>query len=168
MSFLSPQSATSQVKPDITDLVVMFKNVCGSIDSTVDEWNMLHMTQWSHLTTSEQFWIEVHSDINAAGHQRFGHISKFALTMLCLPFSNAAVERAFSIVNIIKDKLRNRMAVVTADSIMRVRYSLKTGGCIQFEPTPNMLRKFNSEDMYRVENLDGDANAEILEAFVDV
>ncbi|TGZ35073.1 Uncharacterized protein DBV15_08978 [Temnothorax longispinosus] len=71
--------------------------------------------------------------------------------MLCLPFSNAVVERAFSIMNVIKNKLRNRMAVKTADAIMRIRFNMPQG-CKNFQPTINMLKKFNSENMYLVEN----------------
>jgi hypothetical protein len=40
--------------------------------------------------------------------------------LLCLPFSNAQVERAFSIMGIVKDKLRNKMPVSTLDAIMKV------------------------------------------------
>ncbi|KMQ84435.1 zinc finger mym-type protein [Lasius niger] len=37
--------STSQIKPNITDLVAAFKNICKTVDSTVDEWNLLHIKQ---------------------------------------------------------------------------------------------------------------------------
>lgn len=82
--------------------------------------------------------------------------------MLCLPFSNAIVERAFSIMNIIKNKLRNKMAVKTTDAILRVRFNMPQGGCVNFQPTKDMLKKFNSENMYiDIENEQND----VLEIF---
>ncbi|CAL1672569.1 unnamed protein product [Lasius platythorax] len=155
INLLLPQLATSQIKPKITDLVEAFKNICKNVDSTVDEWNLLHIKQWSQLSTPEEFWAEVLEYRNSAGQQQFGNIARFALAMLCLPFSNAVVERAFSIMNIIKNKLRNRMSIKTADAILRLRFNMPQGGCVNFQPTINMLKKFNSEDMY------GNAEAEI-------
>jgi len=118
---------------------------CKNFDSTVDEWNFLHIKQWSQLSAPEEFWAEVLKYQNSAD-QQIGNIAKFALAMLCLPFSNAVVERAFSIINIIKNKLRNRMAVKTADAILRLRFNMPQGGCVNFQPTINMLKKFNSEE----------------------
>ncbi|CAL1672310.1 unnamed protein product [Lasius platythorax] len=45
INLLSPQLATSQIKPNITDLVAAFKNICKTVNSTVDEWNLLHIKQ---------------------------------------------------------------------------------------------------------------------------
>lgn len=168
INLLSPEIATSQIKPKpITDLLAAFKNICKNIDSTVDEWNLLHIKQWSQLSTPEEFWAEVLKYRNSAGQQQFGNIAKFALAMLCLPFSNAVVERAFSIINIIKNKLRNRMAVKTADAILRLRFNMPQGGCVNFQPTINMLKKFNSEDMY-ASNAEINEQEEILEVFSSI
>ncbi|XP_077279781.1 uncharacterized protein LOC143907119, partial [Temnothorax americanus] len=161
ISLLSPQLATSQIKPKIIELVVAFKNICKNIDMTIDEWNILHTKQWSKLSTPEEFWVEVFQYQNSAGQQQFGNITKFALAMLCLPFSNAVVERAFSIMNVIKNKLRNRMAVKTANAIMRIRFNMPQG-CKNFQPTINMLKKFNSENMYENTEIEQD---EIFDIF---
>lgn len=162
INLLSPELATSQIKPKITDLIAAFKNICKNVDSTVDEWKQLHIKQWNQLSTPEKFWAEVFEYRNSAGQQQFGNIARFALAMLSLPFSNAVVERAFSIVNIVKNKLRNRMAVKTADAILRLRFNMPQGGCINFQPTINMLKKFNSEDMYGNTEIEQE---EIFEAF---
>jgi len=50
--------------------------------------------------------------------------SKFALAALCLPFSNASVERAFSVLNLVKSDLRNRLHVKTVAAIVGVRFLL--------------------------------------------
>ncbi|KYN04692.1 hypothetical protein ALC62_04434 [Cyphomyrmex costatus] len=148
ISLLSPQLATSQIKPNITELVAAFKNICKDIDTTVDEWNLLHMKKWNQLSTPEEFWIEVFEYQNSVGQKQFGNIARFVLAMLCLPFSNASVEHLFSMMNIIKNKLRNRIAVKTRNAIMRIRCNMPQGGCVNFKPTVNMLKKFNSENMY--------------------
>lgn len=151
---LSPQLATSQIKPKITELLTAFKNICRNVDSTVDEWNLLHIKQWSQLITPEEFWAEVLGYRDSAGQQQFSNIARFALAMLCLPFSNAVVERAFSIINIIKNKLRNRIVIKTTDAILRVRLNMPQDGCVNFQPTTNMLKKFNSEDMHVNNNVE--------------
>lgn len=162
---MSAKNATSQLrKPDITNLAKSFKSVCGNVDSTVQEWNSLHRTMWNCTDHSEEFWIEVYNMKNAVGERCYRHVAKLALGILSLPFSNAVVERAFSQVNIIKDKLRNRMAIETADAILRIRYSLSPKGCIHFVPTANMLKRFSSEKMYASETDTDNENDLILEA----
>lgn len=145
--FLTPENATSQVRrPDITSLASSFKSIIcdDDVDSTVNEWNALHRIEWQHVEDPESFWIEVAENKNALDESRFSHIAKLALALLTLPFSNAAVERAFSLANIIKDKLRNRLAVSSADAIMRVRFYLMNSSCVHFEPSEIMLNKFNA------------------------
>lgn len=144
---MSPKNATSQIKPDITNLAKHFKTICNDVDSVVQEWNALHRTTWKSTQNTEEFWVEVYNLKNAVADRTYGHVSKLALGLMSLPFSNAVVERAFSQVAIIKDKLRNRLAVHTAESILRIRYMMPDG-CIHFTPTSNMLKKFNSEKMY--------------------
>lgn len=90
----------------------------------MNEWSTLHRIEWSQLSSMEQFWAEVSSYENALGEKQFCNISKLALSMLSLPISNATVERAFSIVNIIKDKLRNKISTNTADAILGIRFNL--------------------------------------------
>lgn len=99
-----------------------------------------------------------------AGHEaKFGYISKLAIFLLSLPFSNASVERAFSIVGIIKDKLCNKMSINTADAIMRLRFLLPPGECVKFEPTHKMSEKFTGE------NVDKSVlQKSVLDAFNDV
>lgn len=155
INFLTPENATSQVrKPDITALASNFKSICEDVDSTINEWNCLHRIEWTELEDSEAFWIEVSHNKNAVGETRFGNITKLAIALLSLPFSNAAVERAFSVVNIIKDKLRNRLSIISTEAILRVRFHLINTSCAAFEPSEKMLKIFN-KDMYQTsaENL---------------
>ncbi len=55
----------------------------------------------------EQFWINVCNHRDLSGEKDFKELSQFALSLLALSFSNAAVERVFSQMNLINNKLRN-------------------------------------------------------------
>ena len=46
---------------------------------------------------------------DSCGMQDFHDLGIFVLALLSLPASNAAVERAFSYINLIKNKIRNRL-----------------------------------------------------------
>lgn len=43
------------------------------------------------------------------------------------------------------------MIIKTTDAILRLRFNIPQGGCVNFQPTINMLKKFNSEDIYNIE-----------------
>lgn len=159
LSMFSPKIASSQIKQDVSEVAAHFKSICLDVDETSRQWNMLHRLEIKNVASSDAYWSEVFEDCDASGQSRFGNISQLALALLSLPFSNAAVERGFSIVNIIKDKLRNKTAIKTADAIMRVRFLL-TDGCTKFEPSPTMLKKFKSECVYQSDFVD-----EVLDAF---
>lgn len=159
LSIFSPKIASSQVKQDVTEVAVHFQSICLNVDETVRQWNMLHRLEFGNAETSDAYWSKVLDDCDAGGLPRFGNISQLAVALLSLPFSNAAVERGFSIVNVIKDKLRNKTSIKTADAIMRVRFLLKDG-CTKFEPSPKMLQKFNSENVYQ-----SDFVHEVLDVF---
>lgn len=100
---------------------------------------------------------------DAGGNKRFGNISKLVLGLLSLPFSNAAVERAFSIVNIVKNKLRNKMSIAMVEAIMHIRCTLNVE-CYRFKPTVAMLKLFNSENVYSNVN---ENDVEVLDIFSD-
>ncbi|KAK7791957.1 hypothetical protein R5R35_004580 [Gryllus longicercus] len=142
----SPDSTKKFIKADINNIVLQFSLICD-IDETIAEWNLLSNIDQLRSDSTEQLWLEISEIQNSCGNSRFKHISDFVFALLSIPFSNAAVERCFSVLNVIKDKLRNRMAITTADCILRVRYGM-AGGCQQFAPSPSMLKKFNTENMY--------------------
>ncbi|XP_018406164.1 PREDICTED: uncharacterized protein LOC108771317 [Cyphomyrmex costatus] len=147
ISAFSPQNAKNETKiDDITAIVVAFERILSDIDTTLNEWSLIHRAE-INADTSDEFWRAIDLIVDSAGQKRFSNISKLALALLTVPFSNASVERAFSIVNIVKDKLRNKLEVKTIDAILRVRF-LMENKCDNFEPTPLMLKKFVSEVVY--------------------
>ena len=95
-----------------------------------------------------KFWVAVRRLTNANGDQCYKELADFALRSLSLPISNAVVERVFSVMAIVKTKLRNRMSFDMLVAIMRIRIHLKVLNecCINFQPTKSML--FSSSIMY--------------------
>lgn len=59
------------------------------------QWDSLHFETWDEKKDTVKFWSEVNSTYNAVGTKKYAAISKLALSLLSLPFSNAAVEMFF-------------------------------------------------------------------------
>ncbi|QQP41297.1 Uncharacterized protein FKW44_015616 [Caligus rogercresseyi] len=95
---------------------------------------------------AEAFWVEVFNYRDSSGEQAFRDLAQFTLSLLAMPLSNADVERVFSQMALVKSKLRNRIGQETLSSILHVRYGLCWQGkcCRDFEPTADMLLRFNS------------------------
>lgn len=138
-----PETATSQKRVNIIDIVLQFSRF--SVEHCLSEWDCIANKTWNEMVDYIKFWSEVYNDKDSAGNHRFENISRLALGLLSLPISNATVERAFSTYNIIKNKLRNRLSVDMAEAIMKARYYLKRKNitCVNFEPTPLRIAKFN-------------------------
>ncbi|KAK9729859.1 hAT family C-terminal dimerization region [Popillia japonica] len=119
---------------------------------------------WSNTSTSADFYFEVYNDCDAAGCKRFGNVSKFGLAFVTVPISNASVERAFSVYNIVKNKLRNRLSIEMLQSLMMVRFTLQRNGgfCITFNPSTKMLSLFNIE-MYDFKKSEPEENEIMFE-----
>jgi len=84
-------------------------------------------------------------DKDSAGNYRFRNVGRLALSLLSLPISNATVERAFSVYNVIKNQIRNKLSLDIMQAIMMVRYYLKIDNisCVNFKATEEMIKKFN-------------------------
>ncbi|XP_023941123.2 uncharacterized protein LOC112048021 [Bicyclus anynana] len=143
---LHPRVATSQVKPDIKPLLnyIQRTHVYGKKNDIESEWYQLSNKIWTNTSSSADFYFEVYNDCDAAGCKRFENISKFGLAFATVPISNASVERAFSVYNVVKNKLRNRLSIKMLQSIMMVRFSLSRNGgsCTTFNPSNKMLNLF--------------------------
>merc|ERR1739838_1074182 len=79
----------------------------------------------------------------------FTQFSLLASTLLCLPISNATVERLFSIMSVIKNKLCNHLAVPIVEAILTTQLGFKRRGesCANLKVLPGMMENFNS-NMY--------------------
>ncbi|TGZ49927.1 Uncharacterized protein DBV15_12454 [Temnothorax longispinosus] len=91
----------------------------------LDSWNKIHLIKWNNTTETKTFWYEVILYKDAAGQNPFYDLAMFALKMLSLPHSDADVERLFSQLNLIKNKLKNRLEADTVKDIICIRAGLK-------------------------------------------
>ncbi|KYN09646.1 hypothetical protein ALC57_18166 [Trachymyrmex cornetzi] len=105
--------------------------------------------------------------MDSAGNYRFKNVGRLALALLSLPISNATVERMFSMYNVIKNQIRNRLSLDIMQAILMVRYYLKIDNisCVNFKPTEAMIKKFNVS-MYR--KRDTECFIEFLSIFLEV
>lgn len=102
------------------------------------------------IVTPEKMWITLLEKKNAGGQYVCRELAEFALRSLSLPISNATVERVFSIMNIVKSKMRNRMQLPMMQAITRIRlhFSVRKICCNTFRPTDEMIKMHNSK-MYQ-------------------
>jgi hypothetical protein len=84
--------------------------------------------------------------------------------LLASPVSNATVERAFSIYNTVKNKIRNRLSLEMTQAVLMTRYYLKIDAinCVSFKPTEEMLKKFNVR-MYDFKDIDHSVDDQTIE-----
>ncbi|KAK3926240.1 Phosphoenolpyruvate carboxykinase, cytosolic [GTP] [Frankliniella fusca] len=129
------------------------------------QWDRIANIDWPKYfdgivpTSSLELWTAVHA-YEIAGDRRFGAIAAFALRVLKTPLSNATVERAFSVMNLTKTKIRNRMQTKMLEALLRFRlWSHGRHCCAAFEPSPAMDTLFN-KDIYDDDQVAGERGAE--------
>lgn len=103
--------------------LTFLKLYAGDLGKLEQQWRVLDMLPWQNTegVKTKQFWIEVKNHVDATGERDFAELGSFALSLLALPFSNAAVERTFSEINFINNKLCNRMTEGLLLNILRIR-----------------------------------------------
>ena len=89
---------------------------------------------------AECYWGKVFCMKNAAEEYLFSNIKIVISLLLILPFSNASVERKFSVLKNLKTENRNRLNTDTVVSLMATREGIKKlGGSVKFNPSNKML-----------------------------
>lgn len=74
---------------------------------------------------SNIFGKKINKICSGSGEPLFNNVCRFVFDILCLTHSSAEVERVFSVVNIIKTKLRNRLHVKTVEAVLLSKDLLK-------------------------------------------
>lgn len=158
LQLFSPKQCLNQLHPSFIELPFIDQFLNKSMFGTIE-------TQWEKLTTvkftsylsedelsdSLKFWSKLYSFKDSGSTYIFRELSEFVLKLLCLPSSNAIVERVFSILNGVKTRSRNKINLVMLTNLLRIRChfnSLKKC-CTSFVPTKSMYTKFNSTIMYK-------------------
>ena len=98
--FLFAQENTSrQIKPDISEVVKHFQHVCGDVDETIRQSNLLHRVEVSKKYYVLDYWVEMYKQKNCNGERKFGNICNLVFALRSLLISDATVKRVFSIIN---------------------------------------------------------------------
>jgi hypothetical protein len=151
LRYYSPNLCLSQIRPKINKLLF---NYTGNISDLENQWRNLLTIEWSSISPSGiipedtiEFWTLVLNYKNAIGEKCFEKLAIQILNSLWLPFSNATVERVFSVMNAIKVKSRNRLSLKTLDAILRLRLYCYSRNicCKNFAITKDMLNLFTSQ-----------------------
>jgi hypothetical protein len=89
----------------------------------------------------EKFWISIFKK------NKNNECVKFILLILCLPNSNACVERLFSSYKLVKTDIRNQLEIETIEALIRVKEYMRSEGvhANNIRITKEMMNKFNSE-----------------------
>lgn len=136
MAELSPTNAlrAAHDRKNIAPLVeLLYGKNSEKTHEILDEWRLLANAPktWKHGqndTHPEKFWFEVYKGGEPGGagaFSKYKSLALFALEVLTLPHSNAAVERLFSLMGIVRTKLRNRMKTPMLNAIILCRGFLK-------------------------------------------
>lgn len=107
MSLLSVDQTLNRNKEKLTKLLEYFKKSDNLISKIETQYENINFLKWNNCANTKKFWCEVKNFKNSANENPFLELADFAIEILTLLHSNAEVERLFSTMNIIKNKLRN-------------------------------------------------------------
>lgn len=134
----------------ITEVIKLFYVDVEMIDKVMKQIKNLKLFEWNEKNDSLKFWVEVKNYKDASNIQTFSELADMAINMLCLPWSNAEVERIFSQLNVLKTKIRNRLNSETINKILTSKYGLKRMSkcCSSFDFPVEVLRKIGKNEIY--------------------
>lgn len=126
INIIAVEKALAVIKPSISPIMQEFGYEQSFITSAEMQWKNLPLVEWTMKDSTSSFWAEVYYFKDAGGNNPFKELASFALHLLALPFSNAEVERVFSQLNLVKNKVRNRMEGNMINAIIMIRSCLST------------------------------------------
>lgn len=153
--YLDPQNVIVDQNKTIFPLVNLFPHLVPEkdvqlIDSEWREMKNLNFTDLFDINeikviNVETFWKTVFKTKRADDTKAFPYLEDFVYSMLSLSVSSANVERTFSVINLNKTKLRNRLNNVTLSGILLTKEYLKVRSfeCHSFKPEAGLYEKFN-------------------------
>ncbi|XP_028402033.1 uncharacterized protein LOC114524975 [Dendronephthya gigantea] len=157
LSFLTPVSAYSLSPPSLSQVYSQFPNLKDVADlrETDREWRQHALSPNLNGEKSfEEYWKVVFSEKNQGGEKVYPNLTNVVATALSLPFSNAAVERVFSQLRLIKNDHRATLKQESLLALLSTKYSfLKKGKrqAVLMDPSNEMLNlhkrmKSNADD----------------------
>lgn len=150
ISLLSVDKTLKRKKERLTELLKYFGKSDHLINKIETQYENISFLKWSNYKNTIEFWCEVKNFKDSANENPFLELVDFAMEVLTLPHSNTEVERLFSQMNIVKNKLRNRMQVPMMSAILTIRAGLKRYNkcCDTFELPNSVIGKIKSMETY--------------------
>ena len=147
----SVQNTLKHIKEPVSAILQVMLTTDDEIAAAELQYNNIHLNNWSNISKTEDFWVEVDSFRDSSGVNPYKEISECALNLLALPNSNAEIERVFSMMNIIKSKLRNRMQLPMLNAILKVKYGVRRHGkcCKNYDLPASVINKIGTMATYR-------------------
>ncbi|KAL1448535.1 hypothetical protein WDU94_007610 [Cyamophila willieti] len=147
---MSIQNARTALKPALTPLLKSMHVEAKQISLIESQWTSINLIDWKSTTTND-FWIEVSQYKDAINQNPFEELCNFAISILVLPHSNADVERVFSQMNIVKNKMRNKMKPVMMNAILTIRAGLKrkNQSCHAYDLPAEIVAKIRTSEAYK-------------------
>ena len=108
----------------ITEYLNLFPAIKADVELVNIEWQNLSSTfSYENYKKTEtiDFWYLVEKATNESGDILYPNLMQVVKYVMVLPHSSAAAKRAFSQLNLIKSKLRNRLHVISCGCLLRVK-----------------------------------------------
>ena len=122
MSQISIRNALNPVSKQSLMPIMKLRDISQELTNEIDsQWKKLHLMSWKEHKDTLVFWGEVAACKDASGIPHFKELAEFAISLLVSPHSHAEVERVFSQMNLVKNKVRNRMQSEMANAILAIR-----------------------------------------------
>ncbi|KYN14529.1 hypothetical protein ALC57_13270 [Trachymyrmex cornetzi] len=123
------QNALSGNIMSIAEFVILYPSLDIDVELVNIEWqNLYHKFPYNVYQSYNlmQFWNMVDKSINLSDRKpMFENLMALVKYVLILPHSSAAAERIFSQLNLVKNKLRNKLNILTIASALTIKDALK-------------------------------------------
>lgn len=134
-----PEKVLSGNIRSIGDFLNLFPNIEVDIQKVDMEWQLLCETDLGFKEEScplNEFWEKVCKTKNSLGEYIFSNLTVVVSTVLALPHSSAAAERAFSQLALTKTALRNKLSIATCSAILSCKDEMRQykQGSLEWRP----------------------------------
>lgn len=133
------------------DIVTEFKEIINNPEDFIYELKLLESksndksyTKLFDITKVEEFWYKVGNLKNNLNEYMYPNLFQFAVYVLTLPHSSACAERVFSKLNLMKNKLTNRLKVQTCHSMLAA-LNLLDVDLENWKPNTDLIKKYIKE-----------------------
>ncbi|CAI6356269.1 unnamed protein product [Macrosiphum euphorbiae] len=128
----------------------MFNITDKDIDKIELQWRKINLIARENTNFAIDCWYKVYEFKGADNNNPFNELANLALTIWCIPWSNAACERIFSQMNKVKTKLRNRMKTPLLIALLDIRSGLKRNKkcCHNFSLPDAVLKNIGTNEVY--------------------